>query len=202
MRSADSWKPSENQLRTGPETIGDMEQPATERRVIRKARQNRAEGRVVRVDLGDGRHAYGRQLWSINVEFYDHVDTAGKTIELLDLVDKPVAFTIWLTDRCFQRNGRWTLLDTIPLLDRERQRSDVKFRQDMPSGALTIESRPHPPSLDFRRRTATAEECQSLEQAAVWSPEHVEDRLRDHFDGRPNTWVESLRPKPRHEDQL
>lgn len=27
----------------------------------------------------------------------------------------------------------------------------------------------------------------------VWSPEHVEDRLRDHFAGRPNKWEESLR---------
>ena len=28
--------------------------------------------------------------------------------------------------------------------------------------------------------------------AAVWDPQHVEDRLRDHFAGLPNKWVQSL----------
>jgi len=42
-------------------------------------------------------------------------------------------------------------------------------------------------------RPASREECAGLEAAAVWEPEHVEDRLRDHFAGRPNKWVESLR---------
>ncbi|WP_433653346.1 Imm26 family immunity protein [Micromonospora zamorensis] len=179
-----------------------MEQPPSEDRMIRKARKNRAPGRVVRIDLGDGRCAYGRQLWSINAEFYDHVSATEDPVDLLLLVEKPVAFTIWVTDRCFQRNGRWALLDTVPLLERERQRLDVKFRQDMFSGALTIVSRSHPPSVYFSNRPATIEECEGLERDAIWSPEHVEDRLRDHFDGRPNMWVESLRPKPRSGNDL
>ena len=32
-----------------------------------------------------------------------------------------------------------------------------------------------------------------LEVAAVWDPEHVVERLRDYYDGRPNKWAESLR---------
>jgi hypothetical protein len=35
-------------------------------------------------------------------------------------------------------------------------------------------------------RPGTAEECRELEQYAVWHPEHIEDRLRDHFEDRPN----------------
>jgi hypothetical protein len=31
----------------------------------------------------------------------------------------------------------------------------------------------------------------------VWAAEHVEDRLRDHYAGRPNQWVESLRIEKR-----
>lgn len=42
---------------------------------------------------------------------------------------------------------------------------------------------------------ATPEECAVLERAAVWDPGHVEDRLRDHFAGQSNKWVESLRLK-------
>ena len=34
-----------------------------------------------------------------------------------------------------------------------------------------------------------------LFRLAVWEPAHVEDRLRDHYAGAPNKWVESLRPR-------
>jgi len=44
-------------------------------------------------------------------------------------------------------------------------------------------------------RKGTRKESQGLEAAAVWEPEHIEDRLRDHFDGKPNKWLESLRIK-------
>jgi len=44
-------------------------------------------------------------------------------------------------------------------------------------------------------RQASRAECEGLERCAVWEPEHVEDRLRDHFAGKPNVWVESLRLK-------
>jgi hypothetical protein len=176
---------------------GRVTQLPSEQRVIRKAQKNRAPGRVVCIDLGDGRCAYGRQLWSVNAEFYDHLGTMGESVDLLTLVEKPVAFTIFVTDRCFKRGGRWVLLDAVPLLEREKQRLDVKFRQDVISGALSIVTRACPPSVQFSNRPATVEECDGLEQEAVWSPEHVEDRLRDHFDGLPNKWVESLRPKPK-----
>ena len=41
---------------------------------------------------------------------------------------------------------------------------------------------------------ATLEEIEGLECAAVWEPQHVVDRLNDHFEGRPNKWVDSLLP--------
>ena len=44
-------------------------------------------------------------------------------------------------------------------------------------------------------RSATKEECLGLEREAVWDPEHVEERIRDHYAGRKNRWVESLRIK-------
>ncbi len=44
-------------------------------------------------------------------------------------------------------------------------------------------------------RLVRPEECESYERLAVWDASHVEDRLRDHFEGRPNIWVESLRIK-------
>jgi hypothetical protein len=44
---------------------------------------------------------------------------------------------------------------------------------------------------------ASAEQCEGLECAAVWEAEHVVERLSDHFAGRPNAWVESMKPRRR-----
>lgn len=44
-------------------------------------------------------------------------------------------------------------------------------------------------------RRATKMACEGLERAAVWEPEHVEERLRDLYVGKPNIWVEQLKIK-------
>jgi hypothetical protein len=41
-------------------------------------------------------------------------------------------------------------------------------------------------------RDATREETEGLEPAAVWEPEHIADRLEDHYAGRPNRWLKSM----------
>lgn len=43
-------------------------------------------------------------------------------------------------------------------------------------------------------RKSCYEECKSLECCAVWDINHIEDRLRDHFNGVPCKWVTSIRP--------
>jgi hypothetical protein len=63
------------------------------------------------------------------------------------------------------------------------------FKQDPLSGALSI-------STDGGEGVpATPEQCQHMERASVWDPEHVVSRLEDHFAGRPNKWVELQRLK-------
>jgi hypothetical protein len=41
---------------------------------------------VVRIDLGDGRCGYGRQLTGPTVEFYDRSGDPTEPVDLLDLV--------------------------------------------------------------------------------------------------------------------
>jgi hypothetical protein len=58
---------------------------------------------------------------------------------------------------------------------------DIKFRLYNPNTSeITVGAR---------------EDCVGLERAAVWEPEHIEDRLRDHFNGIKNIWEESLKIK-------
>jgi hypothetical protein len=169
------------------------ERPARYRKIV-KARENRAPGRVVRIDLGDRRCAYGRQLLGPSVEFYDRLGTAGEAVDLLDVVSWPVAFTIWVMKYAFRRRDGWELLDVVPLTDEERAVVDRRAKQDPISRAFSIYWS-DPVAGTFGETPATAQKCAGLEVAAVWDPGHVEDRLRDHFDGRPNKWVESIRLK-------
>lgn len=38
-------------------------------------------------------------------------------------------------------------------------------------------------------RPSTKEECRGLERCAVWDEHHVEDRLRDYYNGAPCIWL-------------
>lgn len=161
------------------------------RRVV-KARKSRAPGRVVRIDLGDGHCAYGRQLLGPTVEFYLRQGVVGETVDLLDLVESQVAFTVWVMDYAFKRNGAWDLLDVVELTDEEEKRVHRWAKKDRISGALSIYWSDRW-SGTRGEEPASREDLEGLEVAAVWDPEHIEDRLRDHFAGRPNKWVELLR---------
>jgi hypothetical protein len=90
-------------------------------------------------------------------------------------------------------SGIWEVVGRVPLSE------DLKeiprfFKQDMMNGAISIYQE-IPELAPYYEIPATLAEIEGLECAAVWDPEHVEDRLRDHFAGRPNIWVESLKIK-------
>ncbi|GAQ50252.1 Imm26 family immunity protein [Streptomyces acidiscabies] len=168
--------------------------PSDEQKII-KVRTARTPGRVVRIDLGDGRCVYGRQLTGVTVEFYDRVCKPAEPVGPTAIVASPVAFRIWVMDAAFRRHGGWELLDVVSLTQAERTEVHRYSKQDPLSGTITIYNA-DPTTGAGSETPATIEEGQKLERASVWSPEHVEDRLRDYLDGRPNKWVESLRLKP------
>lgn len=146
---------------------------------------------MVRIPLGDGLVGWGRQLRNVRVEFYDRFDDEddAERIEPRQVVGGKVAFTVAVMDRAFRRSSDWTLLDVVPLSQLEESAVYRSFKQD-PLGALSIYWE-HPDG-SWGEDKATRAQCADLERSAVWDPEHVEDRLRDHHAGRSNKWAESL----------
>lgn len=51
---------------------------------------------------------------------------------------------------------------------------------------------------NYKQIQASKDEIKDLERAATWEPEHVEERLADHFVGRPNVWVERYKIRGTH----
>jgi hypothetical protein len=143
------------------------------------------EGAVIRKTI-DGETYYGRLLefpWAV---FYDL-----RTTEPLDnlgrIVASPVAFTL-AAHKDLLAKDEWAPIGTVAL-DGSLQPPSKRSMRDVidPTRHRIIDA-------EGNIRPATAEEVAGLEPAAVWEPEHIADRLVDHFAGRPNRWLEAMRP--------
>lgn len=149
----------------------------------RKAR--RKVGDVVVVPLGDGTYGFGRVLREPLMAFYALRTTAIPAVQ--DILLSPVAFIVGVMNYAVTQ-GIWQIIGNSPL-DEKLSEEPLFFKKDLVSGVLSI----------YRDSTgeempATPEQCENLECAAVWEPNHVIDRLKDHFAGQQNKWVESMRP--------
>lgn len=104
-----------------------------------------------------------------------------------DIVRHKIAFKVDVMNYAIT-DGDWPVIGNVPL-EAELLEEPLFFKKDSITGELTI----------YRDSTqeeipATRAQCRGLECAAVWEPEHVVERLNDHFAGRPNRWVELMRP--------
>jgi hypothetical protein len=150
-------------------------------------------GTVLAIAMGDGRFAFGRLLRPPLVEFYDLAVEDLDDIDVDEIARAPVAFRIWVMDKAV--SGRsWKKIGAVPLRDEEISHREVFFKRDAVSGELSTYWS-DPDTGEVHERPASLADCEQLEAAAVWSAGHVEDRLLDHFLGRENSWVQSLRPR-------
>ena len=146
-------------------------------------RQRRVVGAVLRVPLGDGTHVYAQTLKDADFAFFDSRSEAERPID--EVVSLPVLFRV-AVHRSAYADSRW------PRVGKAVVRADLadpiaKFIQD------PIDPDQFQIYWAGEIREATRQECEGLDRCAVWDPEHVEDRLRDHYSGRSNKWAESLR---------
>jgi len=140
-------------------------------------------GNVLLVDLGANRYAFGRVCPS-TIAFYDL--KVREVPPLDEIIVRPLLFNIWVVDYAITE-GDWPVIGHVPL-EQELLVEPLFFKRDPITKTLTI----------YRDSTgeeipAIKAECEALECAAVWEPEHVVDRLNDHFTGKPNKWVQSLK---------
>lgn len=166
------------------------------------SRKRLRPGAVVSIDLGDGEGvAFGRVLRPPLIEFFDDRAADAADVDISVIAEGPVAFRVWVMDRAV-RSARWPVIGDVPLSPDEESAVHWFFRQDVISHHLfRYRSEPDDPA-GCVEVPASFEECIELECAAVWSPEHIEDRLRDHFAGRPNRCAADLRPHLRLSDEF
>jgi len=148
-------------------------------------RQRRKVGDVYQINLGDRTHCYAMALGEARFAFFDLRTT--RKVDVSDICQRQILFKIAVMNYAVTR-GRWKRVGHKPLSDAEARPPASFIRDLLCPGRYRIYE-------DGKMREATRKECEGLEAAAVWEPEQVEDRLRDHYARRPNKWVESLRLK-------
>jgi hypothetical protein len=128
---------------------------------------------------------YGVVLEEPLVAFVDHHD-AGGNVDVRVMATKARAFRIWVHNIPMSK-GLWPVIGHIEPTAEDREPVTF-FKKDPLKGTFSL-------VVGGQATPATLEQCQGVERAAVWEAQHVVDRLVDHFAGRPNRWVESLRAR-------
>jgi Immunity protein 26 len=145
------------------------------------SRKARYPGDVVVVPLPQGGYAYSRVLDKL-MAFYDL-----KTPEIASLekvIASPVLF-VTAVHTAAVTGGRRKVIGHRPLEPEFKE--DTKFFRRDPSGHgfLIYVSKPAP-SNAYEEYAAPAEDCVGLEPLLSWDAPLMEERLEDHFAGRPN----------------
>ena len=152
------------------------------------ARKKAREGSLIRISLGNGFDAFARVLDRAQVAFYDCFVQHDQPIPG-NIYSAEILWTFAVMKPAFS-SPDWDVVDYKPL-EPELLINREYFIKDKLSGKYSIYS-----SMNGSMTPSTFEACKNLEPAAVWSANHVEDRLNDHIAGVPNVWVESMKATP------
>ena len=153
----------------------------------RPAKRQRFEpGAVLRVGLDDGTHTYARMLsHSPYLAVYD-ARRSDDDIDVEQVVRSPVLFVVAVSAAAY-RSGRWRRVGWVPPLAGAVEIPKF-FMQDIfdPQQCQVVDHL-------GGQRAATPPECVGLERLAVWAAEHIEERVRDHYENRPNAHLEAMK---------
>ncbi len=144
-------------------------------------------GDVVRIDIGHERRFHAVALTHPLFAFLDGGFEPEEPVD--DVRDRAVIFKLWVMDSAV-KSGRWPVVGKVDPSTLSALDGAMFFRQDQISGKISAHD-----AITNCELSLSFEEADRLECAAVWSPEHVEDRLRDHLNGIPNKWWASMRPR-------
>lgn len=146
-------------------------------------RIKRKVGNVVKIPLSDGNHGYGFELPHGLVAVVNY--HGQEELSAQDIVQVKPLFTVMVVDRAI-KSLRWPVIGYVELS--EVWLRPVKFyKQDALHGELLFLK-----WSDGTEVPTDMDGIEGLEKAAIWGPEHVEDRIMDHFAGRPNRWLKSI----------
>lgn len=146
-------------------------------------------GDVISIDLAPGVRFYAQALQSPLYRFFD---VSQPEASLEDIAGAREIFSVWVSDKAIDRPN-WKIIGNIAL-DICSCVSPWFYKIDKLNGNITKYRTDKNIDKGYEEFPIDIEEAKRLEAAAVWSGNHIEDRLKDWLNGSENKWVRSLRP--------
>ena len=148
-------------------------------------RQRWTPGMVVEIDLMDGTYTYGQVASATSIRFFNVLRKESENRPSIEeIMGSPILFEIGVYASALKD---WIRVGKAPI-DPDYKRPK-RYVIDSETGEITIWKN------EGGTIPGTREDIEGLEKFAVWDSASVEQRLRDHFAGRPNWHVEIFKTK-------
>ena len=147
------------------------------------AKQRIIPGAILEINVCGMYYCYAQIM--NNKESYAFFDLKSK-IRLTDLTIlqcSPILFIIGVYDNVVTQ-GQWLKVGKLPI----REELQVLPKEFIYHKFDKLQFELYDPNTG-EIRPSTKEECRGLERCAVWDKRHVEDRLRDYYNGAPCIWL-------------
>lgn len=152
-------------------------------------KQRITTGSILEINIGNKYYTYAQILQNgRGIAFFDY-QSNSKLTDLSILPEYDVLFIITVYNDIITQ-GVWQKVGKLPIR-KEFEVLPLKFIQDTLNPKKFRLYDPNSGEM----KEATKEQCLGLECAAVWEAEHVESRIIDYYENRPNIWVEQLKIK-------
>lgn len=148
----------------------------------------RKEGAFIEIALPNGKYAYGRILKEASFAFYD-IYSDKKISDICAIQKTKILFINSVYKYAISKNV-WKIIGILEI-EPQLMILPMEFIQDELDPKQFSIYNPNTGKIS----PAKKEDCIGLEKAAVWEPAHIDARIIDHFENRPNFWVESMRMK-------
>ena len=145
-------------------------------------------GAILEIEINKHKFCYAQILTEADCAFFDYIGKERlRDLSVLETVE--ILFIVAVYQDVIT-NGKWIKVGKLPIRD-DLKTKPMKFIQDAHDKSKFELYNPN----NGKITKATKEECQGLEYAAVWEAKHVEERLEDHYNNKPNIWVERMKIK-------
>lgn len=140
-------------------------------------RQKITLGSILKIDLGNGYHSYGRIVTASSFAFYD-CKTKIDVVDLNRIISCPILFITTIYSDTITR-GIWDIIGKLPI-EESLAKLPPRFIQDPI----------HPEKFRIKnyelntQTPASFEDCIGMERASVWEAHAIVDRLNDYFENR------------------
>ena len=148
-------------------------------------RQQRTIGSILEIDLQDDTFAYTQVLDKANFAFFDY--KAKQRLSNFNILTEVGILFIAAVYKDVVTEGRWLKVDKMAIQG-GLEILPMKFIQDALEPSKFSSYNPNTGEMI----PCTREQANGLECAAVWEAEHIESRIRDHYEGKSKGWAEQL----------